>query len=74
MIITILFPPLGIFFTKGFYGFGKVILCSILTMFFYFPGLIYAYIVMNNSDWLKHENKIGLELKQNNNNNKQTCN
>lgn len=58
-IITILFPPLGIFFTKGFYGFGKVILCSILTMFFYFPGLIYAYIVMNNSDLLVTENELG---------------
>lgn len=71
MIITILFPPLGIFFTKGFYGFGKVILCSILTMIFYFPGLIYAYIVMNNSEWLEIENELGnnrlKKLKKNNN-------
>lgn len=77
MIITILFPPLGIFFTKGFAGFGKVILCSILTMFFYFPGLIYAFIVMNNSDWLKVENKLGEEIelkKQNNENNNKKCN
>lgn len=65
MIITILFPPLGIFFTKGFYGFGKVILCSILTMCFYFPGLIYAYIVMNNSEWLQVENNLASNLSTN---------
>jgi len=70
MFITILFPPLGVFFTKGIAGFGKVILCSILTMCFYFPGLIYAYIVMNNSDWLKLENEIGIRETANNNNNK----
>ena len=49
-IITILLPPFGVFLARGFVGIPYIILCSILTMFFYFPGLIYAFAVINNSE------------------------
>ena len=46
-IVTLLFPPFGVFMKKGISGFGYILLCCILTMFFYFPGLMYAIIVMS---------------------------
>lgn len=45
-LVTILFPPFGVFLAVGVTGFGHILLCSILTLFFYFPGLIYAYFVI----------------------------
>ena len=55
MVLTILLPPFGVFMAKGFRGLGNVILCCLLTMLFYFPGLLYAIIVMNNSVNAKDE-------------------
>ena len=49
-IITILFPPLGVFMAKGLNGMGDIVMSSILTTLFYFPGLIYAFAVMSASD------------------------
>lgn len=49
-LLTILFPPLGIFLAKGFSGIKQIFICSILTICFYFPGLIYAIAVINNSE------------------------
>jgi uncharacterized membrane protein YqaE (UPF0057 family) len=40
--ITILFPPLGVFFLKGLRGFGQVIITFMLTCLFYVPGLSYG--------------------------------
>jgi len=48
-IITILFPPLGVFMAKGLYGMGDIVMTCILTTLFYFPGLIYAFAVMSSS-------------------------
>jgi uncharacterized membrane protein YqaE (UPF0057 family) len=45
-LITLMFPPAGVFMAKGINGFGEIMLCSLLTMCFYFPGLIYALINM----------------------------
>ena len=42
MLLTILFPPFGIFMSKGLKGMGQILICSALTACFYFPGLIYA--------------------------------
>ena len=49
-LLTILFPPLGIFLAKGFSGIKQILICCILTMCFYFPGLIYAFAVINNAE------------------------
>jgi uncharacterized membrane protein YqaE (UPF0057 family) len=48
-IITILLPPFGVFLSHGIMGLPYILLCSILTMLFYFPGVIYAFSVINNS-------------------------
>ena len=48
-IITILLPPFGVFMARGIMGLPYILLCSLLTAFLYFPGLIYAFLVINNS-------------------------
>ncbi len=49
-LITILFPPFGVFLAKGFSGMGQILLSCILTACFYFPGLIYSLAVINSSE------------------------
>jgi len=48
-IITILLPPMGIFMSKGLSGWPSIGICSILTLFHIFPGIIYAFIVTYNN-------------------------
>jgi len=48
-IITVLFPPFGVFLAKGLMGLMQIIICGVLTCLFYFPGLIYAFSVINSS-------------------------
>jgi uncharacterized membrane protein YqaE (UPF0057 family) len=48
-IVTILLPPFGVFMARGVMGLPYILLCSLLTAFLYFPGLIYAFLVINNS-------------------------
>ena len=61
-IVTLLFPPMGVFMRKGISGIGYIIICCILTMFFYFPGLAYAIIIMTEGN-LQCPNKIGTRAK-----------
>jgi uncharacterized membrane protein YqaE (UPF0057 family) len=46
IITTILMPPLGLFMEFGFKGWINIGLCALLTTFYYFPGLIYALIII----------------------------
>jgi len=46
IITTILMPPLGLFMELGFKGWINIGLCALLTTFYYFPGLIYALIIL----------------------------
>ena len=48
-IITIMFPPMGVFLAKGIHGWMYILACCFLTVLFYFPGLMYAFIIMNGS-------------------------
>jgi len=48
-IITILFPPAGVFMAKGVSGLMYFLICCFLTLMLYFPGLIYALIIMRGS-------------------------
>jgi uncharacterized membrane protein YqaE (UPF0057 family) len=54
-IITILLPPFGVYMSRGLRGYKYVIICCLLTCVFYFPGLIYAFIVMGNSKIAEEE-------------------
>ena len=46
LISTIILPPLGLFMELGLKGWMNLLLCAILTLFYYFPGLIYALIIL----------------------------
>jgi uncharacterized membrane protein YqaE (UPF0057 family) len=44
-IMVIIFPPLSVFvqqWNNGFKRIDKIIICFVLTAFFYFPGLLYG--------------------------------
>ncbi len=46
IITTIFLPPLGLFMELGFKGWLNIAICALLTLFYYFPGLIYALIIL----------------------------
>jgi uncharacterized membrane protein YqaE (UPF0057 family) len=59
-IFTIILPPYGVFMTVGFGSFKrmrKIIICCLLTSMFYFPGLVYALILVNNNNLATEERK-----------------
>ena len=46
IISTILLPPMGVFMEFGITAWINIIICGMLTLLFYFPGLIYALILI----------------------------
>ena len=46
IIATILCPPVGVFMEYGLFGWYNILICGLLTLAFYFPGLIYALILL----------------------------
>jgi len=46
IVATILLPPMGVFMEFGITGWLNIVICGILTLLFYFPGLIYALILI----------------------------
>jgi len=48
-IMALLFPPFSVFISLGLKGWTKILICCFLTMLFYFPGMIYAMIVIEGS-------------------------
>lgn len=46
IIATILCPPVGVFMEYGVTGWFNIVICALLTLVFYFPGLIYALILL----------------------------
>lgn len=55
LIITIIFPPLGVLMAKGFTGFGYILTSCALTALFYFPGLIYSLAIISSSRFARLE-------------------
>ena len=45
IVAIILCPPLGVFMSYGFKGIIKILLCAGLSLLYYFPGLIYAFLI-----------------------------
>lgn len=43
---TILCPPIGVFMDMGLTGWMNILICGILTLLFYLPGLFYALLVI----------------------------
>lgn len=50
IIATILLPPLGVFMEYGLVRWADIMITGGLTMLFYFPGLIYALIIIFNKN------------------------
>ena len=46
IIATVLCPPVGVFMEYGLFGWYNILICALLTLAFYFPGLIYALILL----------------------------
>jgi len=46
ILATILMPPMGLFMELGLSGWVNIVICGILTLAFYFPGLIYALMMI----------------------------
>ena len=46
LLSTVILPPLGLFMELGIKGWINILFCAFLTLFFYFPGLIYALIIL----------------------------
>ncbi len=49
-LALILCPPLAVFMAYGLIGWYQVIICCFATLFYYFPGLAYAIIVIGRSE------------------------
>jgi len=43
---TVVMPPMGLFMELGLKGWMNILICAILTLGYYFPGLIYALIIL----------------------------
>jgi uncharacterized membrane protein YqaE (UPF0057 family) len=46
IIGTIICPPIGVFMEYGFTGWINILVCILLTTLYYFPGLIYALMIL----------------------------
>ena len=43
---TILCPPMGVFMDLGATGWMNILICTILTLMYYIPGLVYALLII----------------------------
>lgn len=43
---TIICPPIGVFMEYGVTGWLNILVCALLTLLYYFPGLLYALIIL----------------------------
>lgn len=46
LLATVILPPLGVFMELGLKGWLNILICAILTLAYYLPGLIYALILL----------------------------
>jgi uncharacterized membrane protein YqaE (UPF0057 family) len=46
ILATVLLPPMGVFMEFGLASWINIIICAILTMAYYIPGLIYALVLI----------------------------
>jgi uncharacterized membrane protein YqaE (UPF0057 family) len=56
IIATIICPPLGVFMSFGLMGMFKILVCAALTLYYYIPGLVYAFLITSHLG-------IGMQLK-----------
>jgi len=56
IIATIICPPLGVFMSFGLMGMFKILVCAGLTLYYYIPGLVYAFLITSHLG-------LGMQLK-----------
>jgi len=49
-LVTFTCPPAGVFMAYGFRGWLQILICSVASLLYYFPGLAYALIIIDRSD------------------------
>ncbi len=49
--MTVMLPPMGVFLARGISAWYNIIICGFLSLVYYFPGLIYALIVIHNAPY-----------------------
>jgi len=64
LFITILIPPLGVFLSKGLYGWFNVLLCFALTWVHFVIGAIYALMITHRNRYAdRYEDMEGTRLR-----------
>lgn len=64
-VATILVPPLGIFLSKGLYGWINILICFLFCYINYFIGIGYALIITYNSKYADlYEKKQADDIKR----------
>jgi uncharacterized membrane protein YqaE (UPF0057 family) len=48
-IINLFLPPVGVFLSKGFYGWFNIFICFILTYIHYLLGIIYCFVITSSN-------------------------
>ena len=62
MLLTFLCPPAGVFMAYGLRGFVQILICCVLSLFFYVPGLVYGLIVILRSDVAEYIEQVELNV------------
>lgn len=63
LFITIFIPPVGVFISKGLYGWFNVLLCFALTWVHFVLGAIYALVITHRNRYAdRYENMEGARL------------
>lgn len=64
LIITIFIPPLGVFLSKGLYGWFNVLICFMLTWVHFVLGAIYALMITHRNRYAdRYEEMEGMRLR-----------
>lgn len=64
-LVTILVPPLGVFMSKGIYGWVNIIMALFFCYIHYFVGILYALVITHNSKYADlYEKKQEIDIKR----------
>jgi uncharacterized membrane protein YqaE (UPF0057 family) len=60
--MTALMPPMGIFLSKGLYGWFSIIICSIITYLNFIAGIIYAFVITSRNRYADQYEEYQVKL------------
>ena len=59
--ITLMLPPMGVFLSRGISSWFNILICGLLCFIKYFPGLIYALVIIQNAPYSERYKKMKRE-------------